>query len=58
MFGIFDSRPKHCDSVYIFQDERTYTMTKALYEDKAEAERIAALMNANTHLTTYIVKEV
>lgn len=57
MYGIFDSRPKHSHSVYVFQDERTGTRQKALYEDKAEAERIAALMNADSRLTTYIVKE-
>lgn len=57
-YGIFDSRPNHNLKPFVFQDEVSYKQEPAVFDDKEKAERMAAMMNAISSITTYVVKEV
>ena len=57
MFGIFDSRPNHCDKPFLFT-VGLGRYSPAVYDTYEQAEEMAAKMNAITSLTTYIVKGV
>lgn len=57
MFGIFDSRPQHSNKPFLFTSANG-RYVPAVYDTKEWADEMAAIMNATTRLTTYIVKEV
>lgn len=56
-YGIFDSRFTVSKDPVLF-DEGNGRFVSAIFDDKEKAERMAAMMNAITSLTTYVVKEM
>lgn len=57
MYAIFDSRPQHSKEPFLFTVGNG-RYAPAVYDNEEEAEAMAAKMNTQTTLTTFIVRKV